>query len=421
MPIWKENPSSFNVTYPNDIPISTTEFKVHVESSNGDNINNSFVCLWKDDEVYSTGFTNNNGNITFYPSFSTTGPMNVTVTKQDFLPYEGETEIIPDNQPPYQPSNPNPINGSTGVSINTNISWIGGDPDGDLVTYDVYFGNTTPPPKMVNNQTSTNYNPGPLEYNSSYYWRIVAWDNNSNYNISPLWEFTTEKITNNPPYRPSNPNPINGSIETSININISWTGGDPDGDSVTYDVYFEANDTSPDVLVSSNQSENWYILDSLDFDTKYYWRIVAWDNQSEMNKGPIWTFTTESNSPPNIPEISGPKSGRIGFPYTYSFYTDDPNEDYVFFYIKWGDNQNEEWIGPFPSGKVVRINHTWSTIGSFKIMAKAKDIFDAKSDWTTFDVNMPKNKPGIFNLNLLKWFFNHFPNAFPIIQKLLRF
>lgn len=42
---------------------------------------------------------------------------------------------------------------------------------------------------------------------------------------------------NNPPYTPSNPNPSNGSINVSLMSSMRWTGGDPDGDPVIYDVY----------------------------------------------------------------------------------------------------------------------------------------------------------------------------------------
>jgi len=56
---------------------------------------------------------------------------------------EQPSNRIPNN-PPYEPSNPIPPNGSINV-IPGCLEWTGGDPDGDTVTYDVYCGNTIPP------------------------------------------------------------------------------------------------------------------------------------------------------------------------------------------------------------------------------------------------------------------------------------
>jgi parallel beta-helix repeat protein len=96
------------------------------------------------------------------------------------------------NDPPYVPTNPNPPNGVTGVSPNVTLSWSGGDPDGDPVTYNVYFGNTTPPPQVAWNQSGTIYDPpGDLNEKSLYYWQIVAWDNQSHSTPGPIWSFIT--------------------------------------------------------------------------------------------------------------------------------------------------------------------------------------------------------------------------------------
>lgn len=76
---------------------------------------------------------------------------------------------------------------------------------------------------------------------------------------------------NQPPNTPSNPSPADGAVNQSINVDLSWTGGDPDpGDTVTYDVYFEANDSSPDELVSNDQSGNTYDPGTLSYNTHYY-------------------------------------------------------------------------------------------------------------------------------------------------------
>jgi parallel beta-helix repeat protein len=97
------------------------------------------------------------------------------------------------NIPPYTPSNPNPTDGATDVNIFSELSWDGGDPDVyDTVTYDVYFGNTKPPPQIISNQTGTTYNPI-MDYKTQYYWMIVAWDNHDAKAEGPVWSFTTEK------------------------------------------------------------------------------------------------------------------------------------------------------------------------------------------------------------------------------------
>jgi len=95
------------------------------------------------------------------------------------------------NLPPYQPYNESPVNGSIDVYVDMDLSWTGGDPDGDPVTYDVYFGNISSPPQVSINQSNTTYDPGIMNYNTTYYWKIIAWDNHSAFNESPLWEFTT--------------------------------------------------------------------------------------------------------------------------------------------------------------------------------------------------------------------------------------
>jgi hypothetical protein len=92
LPIWKEDPISLVVTHPNHIPLGASSFTVTV-TSNGNPVDQAYVCLWKGSEVYLTGTTNSAGAITLTISPTSPGTMSVTVTKQNYLPYEGSVTV----------------------------------------------------------------------------------------------------------------------------------------------------------------------------------------------------------------------------------------------------------------------------------------------------------------------------------------
>jgi outer membrane protein assembly factor BamB len=204
------------------------------------------------------------------------------------------------NNPPYTPNNPSPANNSIDISITSDLSWIGGDPNGHTVTYDIYFGDTTPPLKIQSNHSSSSYSLPTLDYNTAYYWRIISWDELGKSTNGPQWTFTT--VENQPPYAPSNPNPAHDATDISIAPLLTWTGGDPEGHIVYYDVYLEAEDTTPDVLMSDAQTTTSYNPPSLNYTTVYYWQIIAEDEYGEITEGPIWKFTTRDIP---VPELTG--------------------------------------------------------------------------------------------------------------------
>ncbi len=97
---------------------------------------------------------------------------------------------------PTTPSNPAPANGASGQSVNVQLSWQCSDPQGDPIFYDVFFGTTTTPPQVSNDQTANTYNPGILNFNALYYWRIDARDDHNNQATGPLWSFRTANPVN---------------------------------------------------------------------------------------------------------------------------------------------------------------------------------------------------------------------------------
>jgi formylglycine-generating enzyme required for sulfatase activity len=97
------------------------------------------------------------------------------------------------NNQPYPPTNPSPPQNATDQSLSTQLSWTGGDPDGDLVVYDVYFnaGISSPTSKVADHQSNTTFNPGTLAANTSYTWKVVAFDQHGLSTVGPIWDFTT--------------------------------------------------------------------------------------------------------------------------------------------------------------------------------------------------------------------------------------
>lgn len=99
----------------------------------------------------------------------------------------------------------------------------------------------------------------------------------------------------------------------------------------------------------------------------------------------------------NPPEVDGPTSGDTGTELFFTFTTEDPEGDDIWLWIEWGDDDIEEWIGPYDSGEVVTVSHTWDEMGAYVIKAKSKDIWD-QSQSTCFPViigNQPPNSPEI--------------------------
>jgi hypothetical protein len=95
------------------------------------------------------------------------------------------------NCPPDNPDNPKPEPDKKDVNVNTEFSWTGSDPDSQIIKYDVFFGTTISPPKVVSNQSGTTFNPGKLQDGKTYYWKIIAWDEQGASSEGLQWSFTT--------------------------------------------------------------------------------------------------------------------------------------------------------------------------------------------------------------------------------------
>ncbi|PIJ62114.1 hypothetical protein [Mesotoga sp. H07.pep.5.3] len=101
--------------------------------------------------------------------------------------------VIDKNHWPEEPHGPYPGDGIEDFFNDLVLSWECSDPDGDILSYDLYFGteNLGLLAKGINKNT---YELPPLEHGETYSWQVVADDGNGGLVKGPIWSFSTEEI-----------------------------------------------------------------------------------------------------------------------------------------------------------------------------------------------------------------------------------
>ena len=120
------------------------------------------------------------------------------------------------NQPPTTPSNPNPINGSTGVSISPTLSWSTSDPEGGSVGYDLYTGTSSSNLSLNKSGQGTSVSLTSLSAGTPYYWRVVVYDAQNNSTQGSIWSFTT--VPNSGGCDLSGVSPTNAYYNATLNL-----------------------------------------------------------------------------------------------------------------------------------------------------------------------------------------------------------
>ena len=183
---------------------------------------------------------------------------------------------------------PNPPDGAEFVDVNTILSWTGGY--GSRL-HAVYIGESFEQVANASGGTlmpTTSYNPGPLEREKVFYWRVDEFDGVETHKGN-LWSFTT-------PGAVGNPLPANTAVDVSMTPTLTWTAAD---NASSQQVYFgmdrEAvrNATTASAEYKGNKAKGSESYDpaKLDWATAYYWRVDAVYSTGTV-KGLVWSFTT---------------------------------------------------------------------------------------------------------------------------------
>ncbi|MCD6108557.1 MAG: hypothetical protein J7J89_03690, partial [Thermoplasmata archaeon] len=171
------------------------------------------------------------------------------------------------------------------------------DPDGDSITYEYRFYNVDDGVVRQDWGSDNSYIVQQSDAHDTI--RVYARAKDSHDATSDSYSVDKEVLNSNPD-SPGNPSPSNGTTGVGVDTDLSWSCSDPDGDSLTYDVYFEKDDSSPDVKVSSGQSSTSFDPGVLDYETTYYWKIVVYDNYGGSNLSSVWHFTTANSTVSDI-------------------------------------------------------------------------------------------------------------------------
>jgi photosystem II stability/assembly factor-like uncharacterized protein len=94
-----------------------------------------------------------------------------------------------------------------------------------------------------------------------------------------------------PPGRPRSPSPENGANGVALDVQLNWLCDTEDSErTVTFDVYLGPE--NPPLRIATSVGNTTYDPGQLFPGVRYYWKIVAYDENDLATEGPIWYFTT---------------------------------------------------------------------------------------------------------------------------------
>jgi hypothetical protein len=304
-----------------------------------------------------------------------------------FLDLHINTSSAGPNNPPNTPSNPNPSDGSTNVKVGKNLGWSCSDPDGDSLTYDVYFGTTNPPPLVSNDQLSSSYDPGTMSYLQTYYWQIEASDGIFS-TPGSVWQFTTKEESSEPPSPPPGGGGVPGGgnqvptadaggpyVATEGEV-ITFDGSgssDPEGSELEFQWDFNNDGTYETTWSSSATATHSYPTAG-----NYKVTLMVRDDIGAADVDTTSVEIVQFNNPPTTPVVGGPETGNDDTSYSYTAVSTDADDDTIQYMFIWGDGSNTT-TSFVANGTQVSESHSWSSYGFYTITVTAEDSEGAMS------------------------------------------
>ncbi|MDD5306024.1 MAG: hypothetical protein PHU25_01765 [Deltaproteobacteria bacterium] len=140
----------------------------------------------------------------------------------------------------------------------------------------------------------------------TYYFRVKATSSSagdstwSNFESIVVDQSLPSEPDNNPPSKPVLMSPADGILEVPVNgTSLTWAATDPDSDPLVSDVYLG---TTPDPSgLSFGISTMAEVVNSLEYNRMYYWKVVVRDNRGGTASSEVNSFVTAGYTIPAAP------------------------------------------------------------------------------------------------------------------------
>jgi hypothetical protein len=205
---------------------------------------------------------------------------------------------------------------------NITLKWSVSDVDDELnnITFDVYFGEETNPPKIRANLNAMEYELTDLTDMTTYYWKIIPSDDEeAGICIDGMWSFTVDSLL----YLSKVVllSPVNDTSLGVLEINLSWeVMTNPGNKSLTFKIYRGPSMNNLSVIHTTSATS--YLIKDLKPSTDYYWKVIPSHGiQDGLCLSGIWHFSVEDIPIYNIVVILGKPNVKVirGEEYKFNF------------------------------------------------------------------------------------------------------
>jgi hypothetical protein len=181
-----------------------------------------------------------------------------------------------------------PFDESVAVALNTTFSWTSVD---GANSYDIEFSTVSDFSTIADTESDiaqTSYQSDDLQDETVYYWHVRANSDDFTSTWSESWSFSTPGLVPTPELVFPSDDSFGISVESVV---LDWDEAET---ATSYTLQISDDDTfSTTIINEENTTNTSYTFTSLTYGQKYYWRVLAKNDEDISGWSEVWAFTSE--------------------------------------------------------------------------------------------------------------------------------